>query len=114
MMKRWFFGVISLALAVGCGSSTTTGNGGGGSGGSSCPSYATEVAPVVAANCTSCHSASGTEASLPLDTYANLKANATQVASQVSGGQMPQPPATISAADKGVILDWVACGALDN
>lgn len=115
-MKRWFFGVVSLALAVGCGSSTT-GNGGGGAGGGggsdACPSYATAVAPIITANCTSCHSPSGSEAKLPLDTYATLSASASDVTSQVSGGQMP-PAGALSAADQTVILDWVACGAPNN
>lgn len=112
-MKRWLFGVISVALAVGCGSSTT-GTGGGGAGGAgSCPSYASAVAPVISANCTSCHSASGSQAQFPLDTYAGLSGAASQVASQISGGQMP-PSGSLSAADQATVLDWVACGALDN
>ena len=139
-MNRWLLGVAVLALAVGCGTSTTSGGGSGGSAGSTgsvgtggtagsggtassstsstgsggsatCPSYATVVAPILAAHCTSCHSASGSVSKVPLETYAEAAANADRIADQVASGHHAT---SLSADDEAALSDWAACGAPNN
>jgi cytochrome c peroxidase len=79
------------------------------------PSYASDVAPILKANCTVCHQAGGEAKELPLDDYASLQMLATQVLDQVAGCAMP--PATLtqlSDADRATLLAWLVCGAPNN
>lgn len=60
-----------------------------------------EVAAIVQANCSRCHNGS---AQAGLDTPARVKAAKDRVAS----GQMPPPPAKLSASDRQKLLAYAA------
>lgn len=75
------------------------------------PTYA-DVAPIFAAHCTSCHSASGVMATRPLDTYDAIHRTRTTVQTELVKCEMP--PAgepKLSAAERQALLGWLVCGA---
>ncbi len=85
------------------------------------PYWATDVAPILYQNCTSCHNANGI-APFSLMTYADAFPNAGAMASEVSNRTMPPwPPDTsyvrfcnervLSQAEIQTIVDWDANGA---
>jgi len=79
------------------------------------PSYASDVSPIFFQYCTSCHEANGSQSGKPLDSWSNASKLSSKVKDQVSGCSMPpdgnpQP----SAAERDVILSWIACGAPNN
>jgi hypothetical protein len=80
---------------------------------SGAPSYQSDVAPILAARCVSCHSAGGIEANAPLDTYAAVYARRGPVLDQVYACKMPQD-APLSPADRQTLLTWLVCDAPNN
>jgi hypothetical protein len=114
--------VIVVAAAAGC-SSTDTGSGASASCvasvpascPSTTPSYQTDVAPVIATYCTSCHAAGGQESDKPLDTYAGVSARQGDVENELAGCTMPPSgSAQPTSAQIQAVLDWIACGAPNN
>jgi hypothetical protein len=85
----------------------------GGSDAGSSVSYATQIAPLLKANCTSCHSGSNANAGIDLSTYANVSKNANVANSVLQSGSMP-PSAPLSAANKQLFQSWVSAGAPNN
>ncbi len=123
-MTRWLVASIAVA-AVAC--YVAPGGSQGQSSTSSCagnvpttctqttPSYATDVSPLLYQYCTSCHQPGGSQSGKPLDTWANVSNLSSKVESKVADCSMPpssSPQPT--AADRDVILSWIACGAPNN
>src|SRR5450759_4851903 len=76
-------------------------------------SYATQIAPLLAANCTSCHGGSGPSAGISLNSYTNVKATANAANSAIQSGIMPSSGA-LSAANKLLFQTWVNQGMQNN
>lgn len=88
---------------------------------STAPTYAENVAPILFANCTSCHRTGGLGPFSLMD-YDSVKANALEVRDAVETGYMPPwhaegPHGTfrndrrLSEADKQTILNWIDAGS---
>lgn len=78
---------------------------------SSGPSYAADVAPILAAHCTGCHGPGGENADVPLNTYDAATAPKVKIisASLVSVCKMPPPPLpSLSADDIATLRCWYA------
>lgn len=76
-------------------------------------SYATQIAPLMKANCTSCHGGSNPQSGINLSTYAGVKANASAANSAIQNGIMP-PSGALSSANKLLFQTWVNQGELNN
>ena len=89
-------------------------NGGGGSTGgtSGAVTYAANIAPLIAANCVTCHGAGGSgQGFFDCTTQANVTTAADSINTAVTSNQMPPAPASpLSDADKKTIADWIADG----
>jgi uncharacterized membrane protein len=106
------------ALALGCGSDAA-----------SCPTVA-QVCPtpaptfsgqaqaIIRSTCQPCHEAGGQEAVRPMQTYAQIRALAPDILSQLEQCRMPilpdGSPAPFSDEDKETLIAWLACGAMNN
>jgi hypothetical protein len=76
------------------------------------PSYSTEVAPIIATRCTSCHGPGGVSANHDFTTYDGVLAERTTILSQVYGCLMPPAGATgVAASERTTLLTWLVCGA---
>ena len=77
------------------------------------PSFATDVLPVIQANCTPCH---GPGQQVPtLNSYASVMAAATRVSTQVFQCRMPPAPrAPLTSEERQTLLSWLVCGVMDN
>lgn len=122
--------VIALSLiVVSCSKSSEDnlggGNGGGnGGGGTTCDTanmtYSANVAPIISANCTGCHSGSAPSGGVTLSTYAGVKTQADNgnlvgVITHASGyPAMPQGGSKLSDCNINKIKAWIARGALNN
>jgi adhesin/invasin len=98
--------------------------------------YTTDIAPLfasAAANCVVCHTAGGTAANAPLDTYLAVTTGTTKyshtitnyvvsgnpaqslvyakIAGTTQGAQMPLGMAALSAAQMQIVSDWISQGA---
>ena len=111
--------LAAFAVIVACGSPSSSSSTCPNDYPSSCPgdssTFAADVAPLMQAHCTVCH-APGQQVPT-LDTYANIKAAAPHVLTQLNHCPvlMPPPPNPALTADqRKVILSWLACGAMDN
>jgi hypothetical protein len=83
--------------------------------GSSAPSYASDVAPILTAYCVPCHQPTGVEPNHLLDSYAHVFDERRTVLSQLYGCVMPpEGEAAPSAAQVQIVLDWLVCGAANN
>ena len=80
---------------------------------SSAISYATQITPLMKANCTSCHGGSNPQSGINLSTYAGVKANASAANSAIQNGIMP-PSGALSSANKLLFQTWVNQGELNN
>jgi mono/diheme cytochrome c family protein len=76
-------------------------------------SYKNEIAPLLKANCTSCHGATTQTKGIRVDTYANLKSNLQDVTDVLVNGGMP-PSGPLSDADEQLFQAWVDQGAPNN
>jgi hypothetical protein len=117
---------LLASLVTSAGASLVAGCSGGGGG--SCPSVADScpdaapptfsggVAALIQTHCGSCHSPGGQEAILPLTSYTDVvNVNAARpIAPQIGTCRMPPPPDTLGDQERQAILQWLACGALDN
>jgi len=90
-------------------------------------SFATQVAPLFAANCTSCHGTEEQEAGLQLHTYeAVMKGSEygtvieagdpdnSLLLDMISAGEMPQDADALSDDDVDMVRSWIADGAQNN
>jgi hypothetical protein len=76
-------------------------------------SYATQIAPLLSASCTSCHGGSNPQSGIDLSTYTKVKSNATVANTAIQSGRMP-PSGALSAANKQLFQTWVNQGMLNN
>ncbi len=76
--------------------------------------YALTIAPMLAANCTTCHTTGGDAPNLT--TYANVFANKDKVkARAVDGTPTPMPSAGLMSLDnRNKLAAWIAAGAPNN
>ena len=90
-------------------------------------SYASQIAPLFAENCVSCHGDETQEAGLRLDTYeAVMKGSEygtvieagnpddSLLIDMVAAGEMPQEADAMDEDDVDLIRSWIAEGANDN
>ena len=90
-------------------------------------SYASQVAPLFASQCTDCHGAETTEAGLALHTYeAVMKGSeygtvveagnpdASLLLDMIAAGEMPQDADALSAEQVALVRSWIAAGAANN
>jgi hypothetical protein len=76
------------------------------------PSYTTDIAPIVQADCLQCHSPGGVESSQRLDSYQALYDLRLTAEGQLKGCLMPNDGGpTMTAQDRATFLAWIACGA---
>lgn len=84
------------------------------------PSYQTDILPLLAQYCNSCHSGSFASGNVRLDSYNEVKkyADNGQLTGSInwSSGYSPMPKNgnKLSACKLGTIQAWVAAGALNN
>lgn len=80
-------------------------------------SYSADIAPIIQANCVSCHAPGGEQETSPFDTYDGVKvfSDDRKIVKRINGegGIMP-PSGAISTCDQRKIEAWVNAGALDN
>lgn len=80
------------------------------------PSYATDIAPLLAAKCTTCHRPGDPSGAWPLDTYARVAGWDSAVFEQLERCSMPPRDSGIemSSGERQRIADWINCGSRDN
>lgn len=80
------------------------------------PSYAKDVAPILANRCAPCHFPGGVEvAAHDLSTYARVQAQRGSVLDQLHSCLMPPPDAgQPTAQERAAVLGWLVCGAQNN
>jgi hypothetical protein len=79
------------------------------------PSYARDVAPLIASHCVGCHGPGGIEQMMALGSYGGLVARRGTLLSQIYSCQMPPADAgALPAAEGDIILAWLVCGAPNN
>jgi hypothetical protein len=81
------------------------------------PSYAKEVAAIIARKCTVCHQPGGVEPVNQFDTLAKILKNQNNIhmLTQVYSCRMPQAcGAPLTPAEKQKLLQWLVCGAPNN
>ena len=74
-------------------------------------SFATNVKPIIDANCIGCHGVGGNSPNLT--SYALVSASASSVKGAVVSGRMPQG-GSLTQEEIDAIACWVDSGALDN
>jgi hypothetical protein len=126
-MKRALLPALLLLAACGGTEGTTTTGAGGAGGGASCPNdlpescpspapgWKSDVAPVIAARCASCHEEGGAASKQPLTSHAQVYSRKGAVLNQIYGCNMPPEGATpLTAAERLAIEAWLVCGAPDD
>ncbi len=97
---------------------TASGSGGAAGGTTTATvTYSKTIAPLMAASCalSGCHSGSSPVLGIGLDSYANVKANATAADGAIQAGTMPTGNgAALTATDKKNFHAWVSAGAPNN
>ena len=83
--------------------------------------YSTDIAPLIQANCFSCHSnATASISGISLEVHANLKAKVTDgrllgaISHNAGFSPMPQGGAKLSDCNINRIKAWIDAGALNN
>ena len=76
-------------------------------------SYKTDIAPLMSANCTSCHNSNQASAGINLSTYANVSKYATSSLNAINDGSMP-PAGKLSADIIKKFSCWISQGKLNN
>jgi hypothetical protein len=76
-------------------------------------SYASQIAPLLKASCTSCHGGGNPSAGINLSTYSSVKSNANAANGAIQNGVMP-PGGSLSTANKQLFQSWVNAGAPNN
>ena len=82
--------------------------------------YSTSVAPIISANCNSCHSGSSPSGGFNLDTYVALKVQADNqkllkaINHEAGVSPMPKNASKLSNCNIAIITQWVAAGTPQN
>jgi hypothetical protein len=113
--------VACAAFALGCGSPDGAANCPAVS--QVCPSpaptFSGQAQAIIRSTCQPCHEAGGQEAVRPMQTYAQIRALAPDILSQVVQCRMPiLPDGSVSsfadADDRDTLIAWLVCGAMNN
>ncbi len=113
-------GLASLGMALGSGCSTPAPPACSATEPNGCPSanaptYSKDIAPIVHATCTACHSPGGPNPVPDLTTYAGLAGDESTAFSQVLSCRMPPEGApALDDADRQTLLTWFGCGSPDD
>ena len=123
----WLSLSLALLIAPACGGTPGAGGAGGGDGGPACPNdlpprcpspaptWANDVAGIVAARCASCHAPDGAAAEKPLTSYAEVFKLRSAVLNQVHACKMPQAGAPeLTPTERAALQAWLVCGAIDD
>ncbi len=95
---------------TGGGSGGGTGGGaGGGTGGTQTPTWSGQIQGIFSSNCAGCHQGTSAPKGVKLNTYANVKANASRSLTSIRNGSMP-PAGPMAKADIDAIAAWIAGG----
>jgi len=79
------------------------------------PSYASDVAPVIAGRCSTCHAPNEQEPSKLFGTYSQVFSQRTSILGQIHACKMPPAGApTLTSDERRAVLTWLVCGAPDN
>lgn len=79
------------------------------------PSYATEVAQVIAQRCAACHYPDNPQSSQVFAELEDVQAARTTMLTLVYRCEMPPAAgAALSPEERGALLQWLVCGAPDN
>lgn len=79
------------------------------------PSFAADVAPIFSSICASCHTPGQQMGSTPLDSYAQIKAEAVTISTELDDCLMPPVNGPkLSEAQRLTIETWLVCGAPEN
>lgn len=81
------------------------------------PSYANEIAAIVAKKCTVCHQPGGRETVNQFDTYAKIVKNSNNIhmLTQVYACRMPKSCGEpLTSSERQSLLKWLVCGAPNN
>lgn len=79
------------------------------------PSYQTDVAPILAERCVSCHGAVNPQSGIDLSAYASTYAAREPVLAQVYNCSMPLAGSPgLSTAQSSALLSWLVCEAPNN
>lgn len=73
------------------------------------PTYTGQIAPLLSANCTVCHTGTGASGGVRLDTYTAASNNASKALTAMQAGRMP-PAGPLSAGQIALLADWIAAG----
>jgi mono/diheme cytochrome c family protein len=114
---RVAFATVFVSLALGCSSSSpaTCPNDLPASCAATPPSYARDVAPIVASKCVVCHGPGGVESNRDLSTYDHVHTLRSSVLNQVHACAMPPADGeALTAAERATLLGWLVCSAPDN
>ena len=76
-------------------------------------SYKTDIAPMMSANCTSCHNANQASAGINLSTYANVAKYASSSLNAMNNGSMP-PAGKLPIGTIQKLNCWISQGKLNN
>jgi len=82
------------------------------------PTFSGQAQAIIQSTCQPCHEAGGQEAVRPMQTYAQIRALAPDILSQIEQCRMPiladGGAAPFADADKDTLIAWLVCGAIDN
>jgi hypothetical protein len=79
------------------------------------PSYARDIAPILAAKCNTCHSEEVDSGPWPLTEYSYVSDWQTNILADVQYCTMPPAGATpLTSTEQDAILAWIVCNAPDN
>lgn len=78
------------------------------------PSYAADVAPLIAERCARCHRPGAGANQPPFDTHAKVFRQAGTILTVLHLCQMPPRGAPLSADERALLIGWLACGAPEN
>ena len=76
-------------------------------------SYAKDIAPIMATNCTNCHGSGQKSAGISLHTYSSVSQFANSSLSAIQNGSMP-PSGKLSSSDIQKFSCWISQGKTNN